>query len=136
MSALVAFYSDNKSKSSVKGQAANVETTVDVGALSWKASEIIFARSLLRFSNISYQVDPRDFEVSKDPAEWEFVERLLPPDLVPRIPDLKEYPSGFRPARLSPGELLVQLGAIRCKHNVKYLYRKKDRLICFRKTLF
>ena len=33
------------------------------------------------------------------------MERLLPPEVVPKIPDLKEYPSGFRPARLSPREL-------------------------------
>jgi hypothetical protein len=59
--------------------------------------------NIFRFSNISYQVAPRDFEVSKDPAEWEFVQRLLPPQLVPKVPDLKEFPSGFKPPRLSPG---------------------------------
>jgi hypothetical protein len=60
-----------------------------------------------RFSNVSYQVTSRDFEASKDPAEWAFVERLLPSELHPKIPDLKEYPSGFVPAKLKPGEIVI-----------------------------
>ena len=58
-----------------------------------------------RFSNVSYKIAPRDFKVSKDPTEWSYVERLLASKLSPPIPDLKEYPSGFKPAKLKPGEL-------------------------------
>jgi len=59
---------------------------------------------IFRFSNIAYEVGQRDFEVSKDPYEWAFVERLFPPELKPAIPVLDEYPSGFKPAKLKPGQ--------------------------------
>uniref|UniRef100_A0A0A9XNZ5 Large ribosomal subunit protein mL49 n=1 Tax=Lygus hesperus TaxID=30085 RepID=A0A0A9XNZ5_LYGHE len=38
-----------------------------------------------------------EFEISKNPEEWKFVERLLPPKCVP-TPEPKEvYPSGWKP---------------------------------------
>jgi large subunit ribosomal protein L49 len=42
-----------------------------------------------------------DVEVTKNPEEWKFVERLLPPKYVPE-PSVKEfYPSGWRPMEAS-----------------------------------
>lgn len=46
-----------------------------------------------------------DYEVTKDPQEWEYVERLLKPKSIP-IPCLenKEYPSGWKPPISKPQE--------------------------------
>ncbi len=46
----------------------------------------------------------REFLISRDPTEWRFVERLLPLELVPPVPERSEYPSGFVPVRAKPGE--------------------------------
>lgn len=39
-----------------------------------------------------------DYEVTKDPKEWEYVERVLKPKVIP-VPCLenKEYSSGWKP---------------------------------------
>ncbi|XP_043529255.1 probable 39S ribosomal protein L49, mitochondrial [Frieseomelitta varia] len=44
-----------------------------------------------------------DYEVTKDPKEWEYVERLLKPKVIP-APCLenKEYPSGWKPPVAKP----------------------------------
>lgn len=44
-----------------------------------------------------------NYEVTKDPNEWEYVERLLSYKIVPKPPigDV-ELPSGYKPARASP----------------------------------
>ncbi|KAH8420589.1 hypothetical protein KR009_011706, partial [Drosophila setifemur] len=38
-----------------------------------------------------------EVEVHKQPPEWRFVERLLPPTTVPKPVEKKDYPSGWRP---------------------------------------
>lgn len=45
-----------------------------------------------------------DFEVSRDPVEWSYVERLLAPSVVPPPPPHPSYPtaSGWRPANPDP----------------------------------
>lgn len=44
-----------------------------------------------------------DYEVSKDPKEWEYVERLLKPKTIPKpCMDKKEYPSGWKPPVCKP----------------------------------
>ena len=47
----------------------------------------------------------RGFEVSRDPSEWAFVDRLLPSSkLVPACPDPQDFPSGFRAPTARPGD--------------------------------
>ncbi len=46
----------------------------------------------------------REYTVSSDPSEWSLVERLLPPELVPPVPEKERYPSGFVPPRAKAGE--------------------------------
>ncbi|XP_043283952.1 probable 39S ribosomal protein L49, mitochondrial isoform X2 [Venturia canescens] len=44
------------------------------------------------------EVELPDFEVSKDPAEWKYVEWTLQGEVVPSPPsEVKEYPSGWKP---------------------------------------
>jgi hypothetical protein len=58
----------------------------------------------ISFSQVAFEIETRDFEVSKDQKEWEYVERLLPEKIIPSIPKLKEYHSGFQPPRIVPGK--------------------------------
>ena len=52
---------------------------------------------------------PRDFEVSSDQKEWEYVQRLLPIKIIPPLPPAPNedgsYASGFVAARTRPGDL-------------------------------
>ena len=52
------------------------------------------------------EVTERNFVVSRDPAEWAHVERLLPSfKLVPPCPSAgQDYPSGFRAPTAAPGQ--------------------------------
>ncbi|XP_003700570.2 mitochondrial ribosomal protein L49 [Megachile rotundata] len=46
-----------------------------------------------------------DFEVSRDPEEWKYVEALLKPKSIPMPPlENKEYPSGWKPPVSKPGD--------------------------------
>lgn len=55
--------------------------------------------------NSSYKSSPAEgpkelytgFEISKSPEEWKWVERLLPPKIVPQPKPKTEYPSGWKP---------------------------------------
>ena len=51
-----------------------------------------------------YRGQDRDYEVSRDPEEWKAVEALLPPELIPTVPDKAEYPSGFVRPTAKPGD--------------------------------
>ncbi|XP_076290717.1 mitochondrial ribosomal protein L49 [Lasioglossum baleicum] len=46
-----------------------------------------------------------DYEVTRDPKEWEYVERLLRPKVIP-VPELenREYASGWKPPTAKPGD--------------------------------
>ena len=57
-----------------------------------------------RFARPAPNYPERDFVASDDPEEWKNVERLIPPELVPDIPDAQEYPSGFQPPMARPGD--------------------------------
>lgn len=53
------------------------------------------------FRNSSQYEDPTkytDYKITKDPQEWEYVQRLLKPKTIP-VPCLenKDYPSGWKP---------------------------------------
>lgn len=37
------------------------------------------------------------YEVSSSPEEWKFVERLLPPTIIPSPPETNDLPSGWKP---------------------------------------
>ncbi|XP_017878548.1 probable 39S ribosomal protein L49, mitochondrial [Ceratina calcarata] len=59
----------------------------------------------------SYRTSPKyldpskytDYEVTTDPKEWEYVERLLKPKAIPTpCMDNKEYPSGWKPPVSKP----------------------------------
>lgn len=54
-------------------------------------------------TDASDELEDVEFVASQDPAEWEFVERLIPPELIPQIPEKDSYPSGFVPAKVAPG---------------------------------
>ncbi|XP_076648173.1 mitochondrial ribosomal protein L49 [Halictus rubicundus] len=44
-----------------------------------------------------------DYEVTRDPKEWEYVERLLKPKIIPEPQfENKEYPSGWKPPTAKP----------------------------------
>ncbi len=43
----------------------------------------------------NHECPDRDYTVSSDPVEWQHVENLLAPDLVPEVPVKDRYPSGF-----------------------------------------
>ncbi|KZC14481.1 PREDICTED: probable 39S ribosomal protein L49, mitochondrial [Dufourea novaeangliae] len=46
-----------------------------------------------------------DYEVTNDPQEWEYVERLLRPQIIPKPPlENQEYPSGWKPPTAKPGD--------------------------------
>lgn len=45
-----------------------------------------------------------DYEVSKDPKEWKFVEDLLPKKIIPPPKYEENLPSGYKPATVKPGE--------------------------------
>jgi len=62
------------------------------------------------FSHLAQEIEMRDFEVSKNAEEWEFVERLLPSKLVPKILDLQDFHSGFQPPKINLG--IVKLETI------------------------
>jgi len=51
-----------------------------------------------------YRGQDRDYEVSRDPQEWKVVEALLPPELIPPVPEKARYPSGFVRATAKPGD--------------------------------
>ena len=58
-----------------------------------------------RFSDFAPKVEQnREFAVSTE--EWKFVERLLPLTMIPAIPKLDRYPSGFQPPKISPDEAI------------------------------
>ena len=60
-----------------------------------KTSNLSF-RQLAEQIDVENQSNSRGFEVSKDPQEWSYVERLLPPKQVtPSHFEFKEYPSGI-----------------------------------------
>ena len=46
----------------------------------------------------------REFVASSDPEEWKHVEALMPMELVPPLPERKDFPSGFVPPKASPGD--------------------------------
>ncbi|XP_071452338.1 large ribosomal subunit protein mL49 [Hetaerina americana] len=50
-------------------------------------------------------IEAIDYEVSKCPKEWQCVERLLPPKVVPEPLVKTEYPSGWQPPKESSAEL-------------------------------
>ncbi|KAL1506687.1 hypothetical protein ABEB36_006007 [Hypothenemus hampei] len=59
---------------------------------------------LIRYSSYksSYQLEdinplPRKYEITKDPMEWEYVARLLPPAVIPEPLKKDKYPSGWKP---------------------------------------
>lgn len=45
-----------------------------------------------------------DYEVSKDPKEWKFVEDLLPKKIIPPPKYEENLPSGYKPATVKPGQ--------------------------------
>ena len=55
-----------------------------------------------RFSEFAPKVADTEFSTSTE--EWKFVERLLPAALIPSIPKLDRYPSGYQPAKISAEE--------------------------------
>ena len=55
-----------------------------------------------RFSEFAPKVADTEFSTSTE--EWKFVERLLPLTLIPSIPKLDRYPSGYQPAKISAEE--------------------------------
>merc|ERR1712109_435883 len=55
-----------------------------------------------RFSEFAPKVADTEFSTSTE--EWKFVERLLPATLIPSIPKLDRYPSGYQPAKISAEE--------------------------------
>ena len=51
-----------------------------------------------------YRGQDRDYEVSRDPEEWKAVEALLPPEVIPPVPEKPVYPSGFIRATAKQGD--------------------------------
>lgn len=45
-----------------------------------------------------------DYEVSKNPEEWKFVEQLLPKKIIPEPKYEPNLPSGYKPATVQPGK--------------------------------
>ncbi|KAL1451945.1 hypothetical protein WDU94_006273 [Cyamophila willieti] len=45
-----------------------------------------------------------DYEVSKNPEEWKFVEQLIPSVLIPEPKYEPNLPSGYKPATVEPGK--------------------------------
>lgn len=71
-------------------------------------------------------METRQFEVTKE--GWEFVERLLPKKLIPKIPDAKagdELPSGFRVPSAKPGDYEYHVG--RTRNHMLPVYTKLNR---------
>ena len=44
--------------------------------------------------------------MSSNPEEWKFVERLIPPALIPAITPKESFPSGFQLPKISPEEAI------------------------------
>merc|ERR1712080_228157 len=66
----------------------------------------------LKFGDVARDIDrhmPREFEISSDQSEWDYVERLLPLRIVPPLPPAPNkdgtYPSGFCAPSRKPGNL-------------------------------
>ncbi|CAH1968329.1 unnamed protein product [Acanthoscelides obtectus] len=63
-----------------------------------KLSQIVRPSS---YQSSQFLEDLRDvkvkYEVTKDPVDWSFVERALPPTVVPEPVKKDKYPSGWRP---------------------------------------
>ena len=66
----------------------------------------------VKFGDVARDIDrhiPREFELSSDQSEWNYVERLLPLRIVPPLPRPPNkdgsYPSGFCAPRIKPGDL-------------------------------
>lgn len=57
-----------------------------------------------RFGQPPEAAPERQFTISEDPEEWQFVSRLLPKATIPEVPDLPEYPSGFVKPTAKPGD--------------------------------
>lgn len=57
-----------------------------------------------RFARPAPNYPERDFVASQDPEEWKMVEALIPPKLVPTVPQREYYPSGFVPATAKFGD--------------------------------
>lgn len=71
-------------------------------------SPVITQKRWSSYNSSPKYIDPSnytDYEVSKDPKEWEYVECLLKPKVIP-TPHLekKEYPSGWKPPVAKPHE--------------------------------
>lgn len=69
-------------------------------------------QQVLKFGEVTRDIDghlPQEFEVSSDPFEWAYVERLLPMKIIPHLPPSPSgdgvYPSGFVAPKTQPGEL-------------------------------
>lgn len=64
--------------------------------------------------------DYTDYEITKDPDEWKYVERLLPYKTVPKPPtEDVELPSGWKP---QCGKVLLYISCI-----LSYIFKK----MCF-----
>merc|ERR1712226_504859 len=59
-----------------------------------------------RFAEIEPNIQTRNFSVSSNPEEWKFIERLIPPVLIPAITPKKTYSSGFQLPKISPEEAI------------------------------
>ncbi|KAI4465389.1 mitochondrial 39s ribosomal protein l49 [Holotrichia oblita] len=56
-------------------------------------------------SNAVEQNSTIKYEVSKNSNEWKYVERILPPKVIPEPKYLTEYPSGWKPQEKSAEDL-------------------------------
>jgi len=59
-----------------------------------------------RFAEVELNIQNRNFSVSSNPEEWKFVERLIPPALIPAITPKESFPSGFELPKISPEEAI------------------------------
>ena len=60
-------------------------------------------------------METREFSTSTE--EWKYVERLLPPSLIPTVPKLDRYPSGYQPPTISPEEAIEKYQYFVCRTN-------------------
>ena len=68
-----------------------------------------------RFSEFSPKVEDTEFSTSTE--EWKFVERVLPQTLIPSIPKLDRYPSGYQPPMISAEEAVAKYQYYVCRAN-------------------
>ncbi|XP_050539291.1 probable 39S ribosomal protein L49, mitochondrial [Daktulosphaira vitifoliae] len=72
----------------------------------------ILLHKLLNKRDSSYRSSPiaqdpshyAKFKVTSDPKEWQYVERLLPPTIIPPPPQTKNLPSGWKPQTAKFGQ--------------------------------